>query len=78
MVTVSVWLILKQILKPLGLALSFGQFCGIENNFYEFQSSNLGSAYVIGGGVGRRFIEVVIEAQNTLYFNHKAAVYGYN
>jgi len=43
----------------------------------KFQSSNLGNAYVVSGGIGQRRIAVVVEAKQTLYFHYQAAVYGY-
>lgn len=41
------------------------------------QSTNLGQARVIGGGIGQRHISVVIEARSTLYFAYRAQIYGY-
>ncbi|XP_053678030.1 uncharacterized protein LOC128728431 [Anopheles nili] len=41
------------------------------------QSSELGQGYVVSGGVGQRFIQLVIEAYNTVYFNYSAAIYGF-
>lgn len=41
------------------------------------QSTNLGRAYVISGGIGQRSVGLVIEAQNTLYFTYRASVFGY-
>ncbi|XP_063704647.1 uncharacterized protein LOC134834053 [Culicoides brevitarsis] len=40
------------------------------------QSSSFGSGYVVGGGIGQRFIQIVIEAQSTTYFGYSAYVYG--
>lgn len=45
--------------------------------FYQFQSTNIGQAHVIGGGIGQRSISVVIEARSTLYFAYRAAIFGY-
>lgn len=44
---------------------------------FDLQSSNLGRAYVVGGGVGTRSISVVVEASQTLFFRHSAEIYGY-
>lgn len=41
------------------------------------QSTNLGRAYVVSGGIGQRQIGVVIEAQSTLYFSYRASLFGY-
>ncbi|XP_055298351.1 uncharacterized protein LOC129566440 [Sitodiplosis mosellana] len=41
------------------------------------QSSNLGSAYIVSGGVGTRRISVVIEAKQTLYWQYRASIFGY-
>ncbi|XP_058833278.1 uncharacterized protein LOC131691092 [Topomyia yanbarensis] len=41
------------------------------------QSSNLGQGYVVAGGVGQRYIQIVIQAFQTTYFNYVAQVYGY-
>lgn len=40
------------------------------------QASNLGRAYVTYGGVGQHFIQIVIEAKMTTYFNYAAFFYG--
>lgn len=40
------------------------------------KSSNVGRAYVVGGGIGQRQIKVVIEARSTHYFRYRAFVYG--
>lgn len=40
------------------------------------QSSNLGRAYVTYGGVGQHFIQIIIEAQVTSYFNYAGFFYG--
>ncbi|CRK95679.1 CLUMA_CG009137, isoform A [Clunio marinus] len=40
------------------------------------QSSNLGRAYVTSGGVGQHFIQIIVEAQVTNYFNYAAFFYG--
>ncbi|XP_031628580.1 uncharacterized protein LOC116344252 [Contarinia nasturtii] len=41
------------------------------------QSSSLSNAYVVSGGIGQRQISVVVESKDTLYFKHRAAIYGY-
>jgi hypothetical protein len=40
------------------------------------QSSNLGRAYITSGGIGQHFVQIVIEAQVTSYFNYAAFFYG--
>nr|QHO60785.1 MBF2 domain containing secreted protein [Sergentomyia schwetzi] len=40
------------------------------------QSSNLGSGFIINGGIGQRHITILIEAQNTFYFNYIAEIYA--
>ncbi|XP_055540345.1 uncharacterized protein LOC129727011 [Wyeomyia smithii] len=40
------------------------------------QSSNLGQGYVVAGGIGQRYIQMVIEAYRTSYFNYNAQIYG--
>lgn len=40
------------------------------------QSSNIGQAYVTYGGVGQHFIQIIIEARVTTYFNYAAFFYG--
>lgn len=40
------------------------------------QASNLGQAYVTYGGVGQHFIQIIIEARLTTYFNYAAFFYG--
>lgn len=40
------------------------------------QASNLGTAYVTYGGVHQHFIQIIIEAQVTSYFNYAAFFYG--
>lgn len=40
------------------------------------QSSNIGQAYVTSGGVNQHFIQIVIEARVTNYFNYAAFFYG--
>lgn len=42
-----------------------------------FQSSFLGQAYIVAGGVGQRQIAIVIEARQTLYFSYRASIFGY-
>lgn len=41
------------------------------------QSSNIGQAYITRGGIGSRFVTLVVEAYSTTYFNYAAAFYGY-
>ncbi|XP_031628579.1 uncharacterized protein LOC116344251 [Contarinia nasturtii] len=41
------------------------------------QSTNLSQAFVIKGGIGQREISIVVESKQTLYFNHKASIFGY-
>lgn len=75
-------LILRQ---PLLLDNAFIEYVETKNIFYRFlkiktfflQSTNLGRAYVVSGGIGQRQIGVVIEAQLTLYFSYRASVFGY-
>ncbi|XP_065073452.1 uncharacterized protein LOC135697597 [Ochlerotatus camptorhynchus] len=40
------------------------------------QSSNQGRGYVVSGGIGQRYIRLVIEAYSTSYFNFNAQIYG--
>ncbi|XP_043659805.1 uncharacterized protein LOC122624362 [Drosophila teissieri] len=42
------------------------------------QDSSEGTAYVLAGGIGQRFISIVLEAQNTKYFSYQASYYGVN
>lgn len=41
------------------------------------QSSNLGDAYVVDGGIGQRSITIVVEALHTTFFTYVAQIYGY-
>ncbi|XP_062556052.1 uncharacterized protein LOC134220914 [Armigeres subalbatus] len=41
------------------------------------QSSNQGHAHIVSGGVGEHFIELVVEAYGTSYFQYSVQVYGY-
>lgn len=41
------------------------------------QSTPSGSGYLVSGGVGQRYVRLVIEAYGTTYFNYVAAIYGY-
>lgn len=41
------------------------------------QSSTLGSAYVVAGGVQQHFVQIIIQAQVTTYFNYSALFYGF-
>ncbi|KAH8250660.1 hypothetical protein KR038_010757 [Drosophila bunnanda] len=48
-------------------------------SYVEFvctQDSNDGSAYVVAGGIGQRFISIVLEASNTRNFSYQAQYYG--
>ncbi|XP_055531637.1 uncharacterized protein LOC129722312 [Wyeomyia smithii] len=40
------------------------------------QSSALGQAYVVAGGVGQRYIQVLVEAFDTTFFNSYTEVFG--
>ncbi|XP_052873322.1 uncharacterized protein LOC128278628 [Anopheles cruzii] len=40
------------------------------------QSSQVGTGYVVAGGIGQRFIRLVIEAYGTQHFKYTAAIYG--
>jgi len=40
------------------------------------QSSNLGRAYVTQGGIGQHFIQIIVEARITTFFNYAAFFYG--
>lgn len=40
------------------------------------QSSNLGQAYITYGGIGQHFVQIIVEAQVTTYFNYAAFFYG--
>lgn len=44
--------------------------------FFKFQTSSLGKAYVVNGGINQHMISVVVEAYNTYVFNVFAYVYG--
>lgn len=44
--------------------------------FMIFQSSNIHTSYITSGGIGQRYISIVVIAKNTLYFNYIAQVYG--
>lgn len=41
------------------------------------QSTAQGRGYVVSGGVGQRYVQLVIEAYSTVYFNYSAAIYGF-
>ncbi|EAT33840.1 AAEL013885-PA [Aedes aegypti] len=41
------------------------------------QSSNQGRGYVVSGGIGQRYIQLVIEVYSTSYFQYNAQIYGY-
>ncbi|XP_055533960.1 uncharacterized protein LOC129723645 [Wyeomyia smithii] len=40
------------------------------------QSSSLGKAYIVRGGIGQRFVSVIVEAYSTSFFNYTAMIYG--
>ncbi|XP_053681535.1 uncharacterized protein LOC128732315 [Sabethes cyaneus] len=40
------------------------------------QSSSLGYGFVVAGGIGQRYIQMVIVAYNTIFFNYVAQIYG--
>ncbi|XP_058064185.1 uncharacterized protein LOC131213952 [Anopheles bellator] len=40
------------------------------------QSSQAGTGYVVAGGIGQRFVRLVIEAYGTQHFTYTAAIYG--
>lgn len=40
------------------------------------QSSNIGQAYVTYGGINQHFIQIVMEARVSTYFNYAAFFYG--
>ncbi|XP_053681534.1 uncharacterized protein LOC128732314 [Sabethes cyaneus] len=40
------------------------------------QSSSLGDGFVVAGGIGQRYIQLVIVAYNTTFFNYIAQIYG--
>ncbi|XP_065072898.1 uncharacterized protein LOC135697195 [Ochlerotatus camptorhynchus] len=40
------------------------------------QTTNLGKGYVVAGGIGQRFIHMVIEAYSTNFFNYSVQIYG--
>lgn len=40
------------------------------------QSSNVGKGYLARGGIGQRFIQIVIEAKSTTYFGYSSYIYG--
>ncbi|XP_055390160.1 uncharacterized protein LOC129619100 [Condylostylus longicornis] len=40
------------------------------------QSSNVGDAYVVSGGIGQRNIGFIIEAKGSSYINYDAFIYG--
>jgi len=40
------------------------------------QTSNLGQAYIVRGGIHQRFVTIIVEAYKTLYFNFTATFYG--
>lgn len=42
------------------------------------QSSSIGKAYIISGGVNKRNIIIVLEANATIYFSYDASLYGTN
>ncbi|XP_055909290.1 uncharacterized protein LOC129944120 [Eupeodes corollae] len=40
------------------------------------QSSNIGLARVIAGGIGKRFMATIVEGNRTFWFNYSAHIYG--
>lgn len=40
------------------------------------QSTNIGKGYVVAGGIGQRFIHMMIEAYSTTFFNYSVQIYG--
>ncbi|KAH8314794.1 hypothetical protein KR074_011212 [Drosophila pseudoananassae] len=42
------------------------------------QDDSDGSAYVVAGGIGQRFISIVLEANNTKNFSYQVQYYGQN
>ena len=53
---------------------------GAEVTYVEIlaeQSSDIGNAYVVSGGIGQRFISMIVEAKQTNFFEFTTKVYGY-
>lgn len=51
----------------------------LQNSFvslFLLQTSNLGQAYIVKGGINQHLISIVVEAYNTYVFNVFAYVYG--
>lgn len=51
----------------------------LQNSFVSLflrQTSNLGQAYIVKGGINQHLISIVVEAYNTYVFNVFAYVYG--
>ncbi|XP_055612665.1 uncharacterized protein LOC129759253 [Uranotaenia lowii] len=40
------------------------------------QSSSEGRGYVVAGGIGQRFIQIIIEASKTTFFTYSSQIYG--
>lgn len=40
------------------------------------QSNDLGRGVIVAGGVGQRNIQLVVEAKSTMFFEHRAAIFG--
>ncbi|XP_017041905.1 uncharacterized protein LOC108088569 [Drosophila ficusphila] len=40
------------------------------------QDNNDGNAYVVAGGIGQRYISIILEASNTKNFSYQAQYYG--
>ncbi|XP_053688761.1 uncharacterized protein LOC128737994 [Sabethes cyaneus] len=40
------------------------------------QSSSLGKAYLVRGGIGQRFVSLLVQAFSTTFFNYTAVIYG--
>lgn len=50
-------------------------------NFVELkvqQSSNIGKAYVISGGVNKRNVAIILEANATTFLSYDVTLYGTN
>lgn len=41
------------------------------------QDNYLGGAYIAAGGIGYRYITIIVEAKSTRYFQYQAYIYGY-
>lgn len=45
---------------------------------HPFQSTDVARAQIISGGIGQWYINIGIEASQTLHFSYKAQIYGYS